>query len=450
MKLIKNAVYLFVASLFLTQSCVKDEENIFDDTASARGQKAVEEYRQLLVSAENGWYVDYYPELDHKVGGYAMYLKFSSDGTVDVSCEIATNLPARQIETSQFEVFMEQGPILSFSTYNKVMHYFSEPYSTDVNGREGDYEFIIMKTETDEIIIKGKKGGNKMTLRRNTGNLNPDTHLAEIADLVYKLSTYGMFEFVVADNSIGIATVTERTFDMEYADNTNTAKISYAFTADGIKLYEPYTLNGVSMRNFVWDDANERYVCTDQGANAYLKAYFPPDYQIKYDDFLGKWKLNYQPRNSSGWLTADMDTVEFVELKRNSSFMMKCDKMFNFAGITLTFDSRKGTVSINCINTDVHSSGNFIRQCPYDTQAGYIYTSVYNPPDYLGGLIGVWNNDENGERIITFEDNKVWSTYTADGILLRLYNASNTSQGNYSGNIDGKYGFRNLVLTKVD
>ncbi|MDR2293458.1 MAG: DUF4302 domain-containing protein [Prevotellaceae bacterium] len=450
MKLIKNIIYLSVASLFLLQSCVKDEENIFDDSAAIRGQKAVSEYMQLLVSAENGWYVDYYPELNHKVGGYAMYLKFSANGMVDVSCEIATNLPPYQMETSQFEVFMEQGPILSFSTYNKVMHYFSEPYSTDVNGREGDYEFIIMNAKTDEILIKGKKGGNKMTLRRNTDNLNPDTHLAEIANLADLMSGYSMFELIVENLSVGIAAVTDRTFDMEYSGDIANEKISYAFTIDGIRLYEPYTINGVTMANFVWDNTTERYVCSDPGVNAYLKMYFPADFQIKYEDFLGKWKLDYQARTSAGWSTTTMDTVEIIEVKRNASFMLTSDKLFNFAGITLTFDPRKGIVSIYCINTDVHSSGHFVRQCPYDTQAGYIYTSVYNPPSYLGGLVGVWNNDENSERKITFEDNKVWSTYKANGILFRLYDLSNVSQGNYTGNTDGKYAFRNLLLTKID
>ncbi|MDR0754758.1 MAG: DUF4302 domain-containing protein [Prevotellaceae bacterium] len=445
----KNIIYLFVASLFLMQSCVKDEENIFDDSAAARGQKAVEEYMQLLVSAENGWYVDYYPELNHKVGGYAMYLKFTADGMVDVSCEIQTNLPPRQTETSQFEVFMEQGPILSFRTYNKVMHYFSEPSASDINGLEGDYEFIIMKAETDEILIKGKKGGNKMTLRRNTANLNPDNHLAEIAGLADLMSGYAMFEFVVENVSVGIAAVTERSFDMEYSDGSEDEKISYAFTSSGIRLYEPYTINGITVENFVWDSVNEQYICSDQGANAYLKMYFPADFQIKYEEFLGKWKLEYEARDSASW-TSGTDTVELTEIKRNAKLMLECDKMFNFAGITLTFDPRKGVVYAYCINTDVHSSGNYIRQCPYDTQAGYIYVSVYNPPNYLGGLVGVWNGDQNSERKITFEDNRVWGTYKANGILLRLYTPGNTSAGNYTANINGKYAFRNLVLTKID
>jgi hypothetical protein len=428
---------------------VKDEENIFDDTAAARGQKAVAEYRELLVSAENGWYVDYYPELNHKVGGYAMYLKFAADGTVDVSCEIETNLPPRQVETSQFEVFIEQGPILSFSTYNKVMHYFSEPSSTDINGYEGDYEFIIMKAETDEIQIKGKKGGNKMTLRRNTANINPDAHFTEIADLAYQLTTYGMFEFVVNNNSLGLAAVIDRSFDLEYTDNSIIEKVSYAFTTDGIRLYEPFTVNGVSMRNFVWDDANMQYVCSDQGVNAILKSYFPPDFQIRYEEFLGKWKLNHQPRTSSAWLTATMDTVEIVELKRNASYLVKCDKMFSFDGLILSFDPRKGIVSFYVNNVGSFINNNetyFIRQCAYDTQSGYFNYGLNG----IIGLIGIWNNDENNERKIAFEDNKAWGTYSANGILFYSFNSANVSQSIYADTMSGIAGIRNLTLTKVE
>jgi hypothetical protein len=444
MKLIKNIIYLSVASLFLLQACVKDEADIFNDTASARGQKAVAEHRALLVSAENGWYVDYYPELDHKVGGYAMYLKFKNDGMVDVSCEIETNLPPRQVETSQFEVFMEQGPILSFATYNRVMHYFSEPSSSDINGLEGDYEFIIMKAETDEIQIKGKKGGNKMILRRNTDNINPDIHLAEIADMAELMSEFALFELFVNNASAGSAVVDERTFDLDYSGNRADEKISYAFTNDGIRLYEPLTVNGVTVQNFVWDDVNEQYVSTDQGANVYFKSYFPSDYQIRYEEFLGKWELNYEARNTA-WLTPAMDTVEFIELKRNDTYIMKCDKLFNFDGLQLSFDPRRGIVSIYVNNVGL-SGNNFIRQCIYDTQEGY-YNYGLNG---IIGLIGVWNNDENGKRKITFVDNGVWGAHIADGVSLRLFDASSVNIGNYTGNINGRYLFRNLVLTKID
>ncbi|MDR1199157.1 MAG: DUF4302 domain-containing protein [Prevotellaceae bacterium] len=449
MKQIKSIIWLLIIPLFLIQSCVKDEENIFSDSASARGQKAVAEYRELLVSAENGWYVDYYPELNHKIGGYAMYLKFTADGMVDASCEIETNVPARQIEKSEFDVLMEQGPVLRFATYNKVMHYFSEPYASDINGREGDYEFIIMKAETDKILIKGKKGGNKMTLRRNTASLDPDTHLAEVMDFSERLSAFALFEILVDNEQTGVAMVANRTFFLDYPADKDDESISYAFTPTGVRLYEPFDINGTGIETFTWDEANEQYVA-DQNVNVILKAYLPDDYQLRYEEFLGKWELKYEPGTSSGWLAATLDTVEFTQIKRNSTFMLKCDKMFNFAGITVVFDTRRGAVSIYCINTDIHSSGNFVRQCPYDTGAGYIYTSVYNPPSYLGGLIGVWNNDENGKRIINFEDNNVWGTYRANGILIRLYNAGNESMGNYTGNINGRYRFRNLILTKID
>jgi hypothetical protein len=328
------------------------------------------------------------------------------------------------------------------------MHYFSEPSATDINGLEGDYEFIIMKIEPDEIQIKGKKGGNKMTLRRNTANLNPDTHLTEIANLAYKLTTYGMFEFIVDNDSLGIASIIDRTFDLEHADNSNKEKISYAFTTDGIRLYEPFTVNGMSMKNFAWDDSNKQYVCTDQGVNAVLKSYFPPDFQIKYEDFLGKWKLNYQARSST-WLAGAVDTVEIIELKRNVSYLLKCNKIFSFPGLQLTFDPRKGIISIYVFNVGSfinNGETHFIRQCIYDTQSGY-YNYGLNG---IIGLIGIWNNDENGERKIAFEDNKAWGAYKANGLLFAVLNAANIRQSLYTDNIGGIVGIRNLTLTKIN
>jgi hypothetical protein len=446
MKMMKNIIWLFIISLFFMQSCVKEEENIFDDTAAARGQKAVAEYRELLVNAADGWFLDYYPELDHKIGGYAMYLKFYDNGTVDVSCEIETNALARQVETSEFDVIMEQGPIIRFSTYNKVMHYFSEPYASDINGREGDYEFIVMKVEADQIHIKGKKGGNKMILRRNTENINPDTHLTEITDFADIMSEFALFDFIVNNNSIGIASVTDRTFFVDYTADKDDESISYTFTPTGIRFYEPFEINGTTVETFTWNVTNEQYVA-DQNSNVVLKSFFPDDYQLRYEEFLGRWKFEYYSGTASGWSTAkSTDTVEFIQIKKSSTFRMACDKIFNFPGLIVNFNLASGVISLYTRNTSVNSSGYDIRQCPYDTNAGYLNTSTTSSV----GLIGVWNRDNGGERTITFVDNGVWGTYKPDGILLRLFDESNVSMGNYTGNTGGIYRFRTLVLTKID
>jgi hypothetical protein len=421
---------------------VKDEKNIFDDSAAARGQKAIAKYRELLVGATDGWFMDYYPELNHKEGGYAMFVKFFNDGTVEVSCEIETNVPAKQTEKSEFDVIMEQGPILRFATYNKVMHYFSEPSAVDINGREGDYEFIVMQADADKIQLKGKKGGNKITLRRNVNNTNADAYLTETADFAERMSDFALFEFRIDNNAIGSTAVNNRTFDIEYNTSRDDEIISYAFTPTGIRLYEPLDINGTSIETFTWDAVKEEYVA-DQNASVVLKSYFPDDYQLRYEEFIGKWLLTYQPRTSA-WQSVAVDTIEFVQVKRNETLKMKCDKIFDFGGLTVTFNLRQGTISIYIVNLGTYNDYT-VRQCIWDSNAGYFSYALY--PDYQIGLAGVWNN---AERIITFEDNKVWGTYKGNAVLFYLFNSSNQTVDWYGGNANGITAIRNISIKKID
>ena len=50
-----------ISSLTLS-SCLKDQEDVFDGNASERMQTYLSEAQKTLMSAENGWALDYYPD----------------------------------------------------------------------------------------------------------------------------------------------------------------------------------------------------------------------------------------------------------------------------------------------------------------------------------------------------------------------------------------------------
>ncbi|MDR3245731.1 MAG: DUF4302 domain-containing protein [Prevotellaceae bacterium] len=460
----KRIIFFLITLLIILQSCVQDEENIFGIPASERMQQTITEYTALLASSENGWFADYYPEKEHSIGGYAMFLKFNANGTVVVSCETETILPAGEADTSQFEVFAEQGPILSFATYNKVIHYFSEPYASDIDGRAGDYEFVIMKAVSDnEIHLKGKKQGNKLVLRRNVDNLVPKEHFDKITTFSdEEASTFASFYYMIGNDTLAtVATASGRTFSLKYKVKHITGKditivdttviIAYTFTPDGIRLYEPFSLDNiitekyrdVIVNYFKWNKEQEKYESADPGVNAYLKGYFPPDYQLTYQEFLGEWDMQYHGTSTTAWSYA---TVTIDMKKNNNTLTLSCDEIFSFAGIELVFDAQKGTIAMLNQNAAVHTDGvNYVRVCAYDREAGYLSTGSTGPI----GLDGIWNNEKGaGNAQIHFVDNKRWGTYKPNGILLRLYTISNnTNTGNFTGNIGG-YRFNDITLTK--
>lgn len=89
----------------MLSSCLKEEEDYFDKSASARIEEAVKNAISVLEGAENGWAVKYYPN-PTQTFGVQPFFKFD-DGTVTVSSEIES---ASTTATSLYSVGQEAAP----------------------------------------------------------------------------------------------------------------------------------------------------------------------------------------------------------------------------------------------------------------------------------------------------------------------------------------------------
>ena len=155
--------------------CAGEEDDIFDKTAAERLNESSAKYSARLEAQPNGWAMQYYPtyyDESPSGSGYLILMRFNKDYSVDVSMDnrFSNNFYAEA--TSGWEVIKDNGPVLTFNTYNSCMHAFSDPEDipwTEDNeqseGCGGDYEFIIVDAPEDAsyMMLKGKK--------RNTYNL---------------------------------------------------------------------------------------------------------------------------------------------------------------------------------------------------------------------------------------------------------------------------------------
>ena len=93
----KTAIILFLVLAIpaLLTSCLFDEEDLFDKSASERIEAAKQEAKTVLESAENGWHVRYFPSPTQEFGGYNLFFKFS-EGSVTVASEIETRPSPRR------------------------------------------------------------------------------------------------------------------------------------------------------------------------------------------------------------------------------------------------------------------------------------------------------------------------------------------------------------------
>lgn len=155
-----KAKYLVIIGLFAATfaACSRDEESLFDKPAAIRAQEAIENAFNVFTSAENGWEMAYFPNLEASAKGYNMVVKFNKNGNVSVTAKnSATTMNKIMTDTaSTWAVKSDYGPILTFDTYNDVFHAFSDPKG-DGAGLLGDYEFLILKATSELVLLKGKK-----------------------------------------------------------------------------------------------------------------------------------------------------------------------------------------------------------------------------------------------------------------------------------------------------
>lgn len=274
-------LYLFLAlPALLMQSCLKDDHEVFDENSSARMQEAMTLAHLALVSSENGWIMDYYPDRNLSYGGYAYTVKFDGE-----KAEVRYEGDTDQVVTSYYKITNDNGPVLSFDTYNELLHFYATPSSSEYEGKDGDFEFVIDEVDTDIIKLHGKRNQNLVVLRKLEEPA--ETAIKKVA----KLSNGAFLKGYTGTEFSGDFDLNARSMSFTNADGTQLAdKSPFIFTEDGIRLYKPVTVGGKTMQNFKYDEASQKLTCTDEGATDIVLNGIPHDdtYQL-FDNFAGDY-----------------------------------------------------------------------------------------------------------------------------------------------------------------
>ena len=257
MKANKLFIYLLLAlpALFL-QSCQTEEENVFGKPYSERMDEFLQKAQETLVASQYGWALDYYPQRNQSYGGVAYTIKFTRDNAI-VRYE---NNPDDGEVKSLYKMKEDDGPVLSFDTYNTFLHIYATPKDGEYRGKEGDFEFVIDSIGADRIKIHGKRSLNTMYLRKLSGEGSEYMEkITEVTNL-----------FVFSDVALNIG---GKPYRLVFTDKNNrqlaiydgdkiVAESAYAFTDKGIRLYKPITLNGVQLYDLTLDKATAKFTGT--------------------------------------------------------------------------------------------------------------------------------------------------------------------------------------------
>ena len=196
----KKFIYLSLifGAMISLSSCQNEEEDLFGASAAERLNQMKAEYAESLWRSPNGWAMQYYPTYQNEDPygrGYLILCDFNEDYSVRVAMNTRSedgkgNITYNYVEdSSAWEILTDNGPVLSFNTFNKVMHTFSNPEdiqstteSETGRGYEGDYEFIITQAPSNDnfMMLKGKKRGTYSLLTTLDEGVDYKEYLDEV------------------------------------------------------------------------------------------------------------------------------------------------------------------------------------------------------------------------------------------------------------------------------
>lgn len=392
------------------QSCLKDQKDYFEESSSQRLQNFNSEAQKILCDGEGTWVMDYYPGTGQMYGGYAFVLQFTKDD-VTVYSEISD-----ESATSLYRFTADNGPVLVFDTYNPVLHYFATPSSSRYEAFGGDFGFTVLDYDNDEMVLLGKRSGNKYFLHRAAEGLDPQEYCNGVVEISEGFAAAAL-EGQIGDLDVtGTVDLDSRRLYIDWATEEvdedgnpvmDGVSMPFTFTPEGIHLYGPMEVNGYTIRDLFYLD---NYNALTNGVIT-LYGKLPEGYQT-YDSFPGDYVLTYGSTNVNVSLVPTQDGLGF-----NIVGLIKDYPVY------AAYDKSRGGLRI--LFQNITTVGNTaVKLCPLDSGAGYLTWTE-------GVGVNVTWNEKKG--YFTFADNGVWEDYVVDSFIIWSFDAAGNSAGEYTG-----------------
>lgn len=419
--------YITLLSSISLTSCFFAEDDVFDQSATERIENVQTELQELLTQAPNGWILEYYPGGEaHDIGGVVWLLKFEgeqvtimSDSQVQGYDEPKPTMPG-ETKTSIYRILSDQGVVLSFSTYNPLIHYYSEPRGGfDADGFQGDFEFVITSFTQDEIQIKGKKYGTSMCMKRLPMDLDWSTYIEHCQRIYKESAEYGTLVGFNGTEKFAPSAFSQENVITFNEQNTNNGglkkqKVSFTYTDKGIRLYEPTVINGQTLYELEWNNEDKTFYSINN-RNTMLRYVRPDDYvPIEfYTD--NQWELSYI------FEFGMKDTIEHIKFTRientdtlktkitAGNIKLDIKAIYNHTTGMLEFRTQYINVLMLTLTTGENIDA-YIYLCPWNDEAGTMYMTEKS------GIVSYTEQME--PRILKFTDNGRTSGSELNGFVL--------------------------------
>lgn len=291
-----NKIFLASLSMLALASaftgCKNEEDDIFDASAAQRLTNIAATYTDRLPQAKNGWVMQLYPQntsTAYQGSGYVVCMKFNTDQSVTVGMNNFLTSNVYKEDTSLWEIISDNGPVLSFNSYNNCLHAFSAPEEmtfpdgNDEDGSQGvgvggDYEFVIVDSPSDlsYMMLKGKKRATYNVMRPLEDGYTFESYLSDIAAVKSKY-------FSSSSPAEPLLQLGDSTYAMRLASGpmpgfypyggdsiTQTTSDPFILTKRGgdyyLRLRDAFKANGYSVQEFKLDTVADKFVSLDNEA----------------------------------------------------------------------------------------------------------------------------------------------------------------------------------------
>ena len=296
---------LFVALAAVSfGACTFQQDDLFDESASLRIENFNEQLKDKLVkqstNGNNGWVMQYFTvgtdEEDFE--GVNIVASFEASGKVTLASNHrfmrGSNAGNYTESTSTYDMLKEEGPVLSFNTWNDVLTVMVDPVNPltgarDGEGMNGDQNLAFKAYDGNSIVFRGERHGAEVRFVPCETSAAAYLTIVEVRKSISTSSTLNSYY------------VTNGDADTLYLTGLNTGLPSYqdrlveplevkprscVFTPYGFRMNRVDSLGGKGFQEFTMSD-DKTYLVANNGITKLIPCW---DWYIW--DCSSTWKLD--------------------------------------------------------------------------------------------------------------------------------------------------------------
>ncbi len=377
--------------------CAGEEDDIFSSSAAERLNESSAKYSARLMAQPNGWAMQYYPTYEDESpygSGYLILMDFDEDYSVRVAMDNRFSNNTFAMERSLWQVIGDNGPVLSFNSFNSCMHAFSDPEDipwTEDNeqseGCGGDYEFIIVDAPEDAsyMMLKGKKRNTYNLLTPIEEGVDYQEYLADVKSFHNKMFSanapvgnylnFGDSIYNIEDASDGLPSIYPLGTDKVTFENFNPFLITKRGTDYYLRFRDEFKRGDMEgkLQELRYDADADMFIGTDN-SNFTITGYPAGKFFEEHLNSMSSWNMLLASNMSEKFATY-MTTLDenFASMKDSRK------RSYTFVGISLGDNtaSKDGVRDTALCWSLVYRTPGATR----NTLANYVFTATFTAAD---------------------------------------------------------------------